>query len=54
VKEIFRKVDEPFMRELFERLEEAEKTFDHFRWVANCALMRLGVAGSAVELEEQA
>ena len=54
VKQIIRDMDEPLMEELFERMESAEKTFGHFRWVVNCALMRLGVAGSAVELEEGA
>jgi hypothetical protein len=54
VKDIFRKADDPLMEEIFDRLKSAEKTFGHFRWVANCALMRLCVAGSAVEVEEQA
>jgi hypothetical protein len=54
VKEIVRRMDEPLMKDLFDNLESAEKTFGHFRWVVECALIRLGVAGSAVELEENA
>jgi hypothetical protein len=54
VKEIVRKMDDPLMKDLFDNLESAEKTFGHFRWVVECALVRLGVAGSAVEPEENA
>jgi hypothetical protein len=54
VKEIVRKLDDAPMTDLFDRLNSAEKTFGHFRWVVECALTRLIVAGSAVELEEGA
>jgi hypothetical protein len=54
VKEIFRGMGEPFMEELFEHMDSAEKTFGHFHWVVQCAQLRFGVAGSAVELEDQA
>ena len=52
VKEIFRGMDEPLMKDLLERMESAEKTFGHFRWVVSCALTRFMVAGSAVEFED--
>ena len=52
VKEIFRGMDEPVMKDLFEHMELAEKTFGHFSWVVKSALARFMVAGSAVELEE--
>ena len=40
------------MQDLFERMDSAEKTFGHFRWVVSCAMTRFVVVGTAVELEE--